>query len=614
MYTLTVTWLAVATACFTLAAIHAHVWLRQRGARGNAAFALLAASVGVMATLEALMFNAGSVEDYARLLRWYQLPVWSGILATVVFLRSYLRAGRAWLGWLAVGLRSASLLIHLLAPPGLPFREITGLREVRLLGESVAYAVGVTNPWLVIGQLALLVTIAFVLDALVDLWRRGERRRALSICGTFALFVGTGMLIVVLSFWGLYGLPLVTTFMFAPTIAAMGFELSLDLINAVRVSQALALTERELRASEQRLALAADSADAGLWSIDLETGRMWATPRALAMFWLEPGREHDIAAVLARIHPEDRPRVEAALAGLGQAGARASAEYRVQGPDGEVRWYTSLGARQSQEVSGGQGATVMGATIDITERKRSEDEAARQRLLVEHLSRVATLSELSGTLAHEINQPLAIILSNAETAQTLLQRPAPDLGELRAMLQDIVEADERAGNVIRRLRSLLRRGPQTLESVQLNDVVEGVLEFMKADFIRRGVEVRTRLAPDLPPVPAARVALEQVFMNLLGNACDAVAGNPPDRRRVDIATGQETDGLYARVSDNGGGLPETAEQVFEPFYTTKTQGLGLGLAISRSIVEGMGGRLRAASAHGGGACFELSLPRGEHPP
>jgi C4-dicarboxylate-specific signal transduction histidine kinase len=229
-------------------------------------------------------------------------------------------------------------------------------------------------------------------------------------------------------------------------------------------------------------------------------------------------------------------------------------------------------------------------------------------MALEHMSRVAMLSELSGALAHELNQPLAIIMSNAEAAQLLLQQGEPDLAEIRAILQDIVAADERAGEVILRLRQLLKRGQARREVQSLNLVVEGVLKFMRADLVRRSVTVELDLAPQLPAVALDRVPMEQVLINLVNNGCDAMAGNAPSERLLSIRT-RCTDGLVElAISDRGTGLPAAPARVFEPFYTTKPEGLGMGLPISRSIIAAHGGVLEASNNQERGATFVLRLP------
>ena len=607
MSAITAAWLVLGSACLTLAVVHAHVWLRQRDAVGNAAFAVLAASVAWMGYAETRMLLAGTTAEFGRMLWLYQFPVWLGLVATVGFVLLYLRAGRAWLGWTAIGLRTAALVVNAFSSPAIQFREITSLAQVTVFGESVAVAQGVPNPLLAIAHVSLVILLLFVASAIRDLWRRGDRRRAFTIGGSIVLFVAAGTLLAVLSFWGIARVPVFVTIMFVPIVAAMSFELSYDLIRSARLSADLAAKSAELAASEHKLALAADAANAGLWSIDGATGRVWATPRALAMFGLAPERAHRFDDVLARVHPDDRARVAGFVAAARSApDRRASVEYRVPGPAGETRWYAAHG--RAQDTASLPPGTLMGATIDITQRKEAEDAAARQRAELEHLSRVATLSELSGALAHELNQPLAIIMSNAEAAQSLLERPAPDLPEIRAILADIVNADERAGEVIRRLRSLLKRGEPNRQPLAMNQVVRDVVQFMRADLVRRGVTVELALADGLPEVCADRVPLEQVLINIVGNACDAMGGNGAGDRTVAIATSTGADGVHVRVRDAGAGLPQPPERAFAPFFTTKEHGLGMGLAICRSIVAAHGGRLWAEANADRGATFHLCLP------
>ncbi len=246
---------------------------------------------------------------------------------------------------------------------------------------------------------------------------------------------------------------------------------------------------------------------------------------------------------------------------------------------------------------------------DITERRRAEAEAQQQRLEVAHLSRVAMLGELSGALAHELNQPLTAILANARAAQRLLRVTSPDLDELRDILADIADDDRRAGEVIERLRAFLRKGDLQPGKLDLNDVVIEVLDLVHSDLIQRGVTVDTRLAAALPPVFADRVQLQQVMLNLLLNACDAMAADSGGEKQVTIVTAEtETGDVQLSVVDQGTGIaPDEMDRVFEPFVTSKPHGLGLGLAICRSIVTAHGGKLWANNNVEGGATFHLML-------
>jgi two-component system, LuxR family, sensor kinase FixL len=597
--------LVIAAACLTLAAIHAHVWLRERSVTANGAFAVLAASVAALAFIELQMVRATDPAEFGRWLWWYHVPVWTGLVAAVFFVRLHLGAGRAWLGWTAIGLRSVALVINLFSSPNINYRELTGLEHVPALGESLAWGQGTTNPLLAIAQLALVVLVVYVGDAAVTAWRSGQRRRALTVGASMVIFVSAAFASAVLSYWGLARLPVLASLFFLPIVLFMGFDLSLELIRSVRLAAELDAKTIALQGSEHKLAFAAEAARAGLWSVDRATGRLWATSQALSVFGLSADREHRVDEVLAPVHPDDRERVREFIGGSAVGPAGATVEFRVVLPSGETRWYGARGAAHDEP----RGApTLMGATIDITERKRAEEETARQRVELEHLSRVATLSELSGALAHELNQPLAIIMSNAEAAQLMLERPSPDLGEVRAILRDIVDADERAGQVIRRLRGMLKREAPQRQPLSLNEIVEAVLQFMRTDLVRRGVTLELQFEPGLRAVFADRVPIEQVLINVINNACDAMARNAAGDRTMKIATYVDAATACVRIEDVGSGLPARPEQVFDAFYTTKPEGLGMGLAISRSIVASHGGRLAAEPNRPRGAAFTICLP------
>jgi C4-dicarboxylate-specific signal transduction histidine kinase len=219
---------------------------------------------------------------------------------------------------------------------------------------------------------------------------------------------------------------------------------------------------------------------------------------------------------------------------------------------------------------------MCGISTDITGNKRAELELQQQRDELAHFARVMTLSELSGSLAHELNQPLAIIFTNAQAAQRLLAQQPPDLAEAREILADIVSEDERAGDVIKRLRALLKPGQTQLQPISANALVEDVLRIARSDLIERGIKVHAELDGSVPPVVGDRVQLQQVLLNLILNAGDAMAANPPPGRHLTLVTAHRDGTLRVSVSDTGCGLPPDEERVFEPFYTTKKEGLGLG--------------------------------------
>jgi PAS domain S-box-containing protein len=362
--------------------------------------------------------------------------------------------------------------------------------------------------------------------------------------------------------------------------------------------------------------LASEAAGFGVWIWTIATDRVWGSEQWLRVLGFATDASVGFEEVMQRIHPDDRERVESAVRHATETGADFTGEYRVMLPDGTVRWIAAQ-ARMYPD-SQGRPARMLGAVIDITGRKESERHIEQQRDQLAHLGRVMTLSELSGSLAHELNQPLAIILTNAQAAQRLLAQQPLDLAEARDILADIVSEDERAGEVIKRLRALLKPGQTLLQPLSTSELVDDVLRIARSDLIERGIKVHVALDGDIPPVVGDRIQLQQVLLNLMLNAGEAMAANPSSGRHLTIGTAHRDGTVRISVSDTGRGLPPDAERIFEPFYTTKKDGLGLGLPICRSIVGAHNGRLwaepnvaadrSAAATTSRGATLHLELP------
>lgn len=233
---------------------------------------------------------------------------------------------------------------------------------------------------------------------------------------------------------------------------------------------------------------------------------------------------------------------------------------------------------------------------------------ASSREQVAHLSRVATFGEISVALAHEMNQPLGIILSNAQAAQRLLAKDPPDLSEVRAILADIVSENQRTSEVVARMRALLRRSEVNHESIDLGEICVQVIAIMRVTLRDHGVAVTHEAAGAPVLVSADRVQLQQILLNLMLNACEAMSSQPASTRQLHIHTRREGAHALLSVADSGPGLPPNVDQIFQPFYTTKPRGLGMGLAICRSIATSHQGDLVASANANGGATFQLTLP------
>ena len=291
---------------------------------------------------------------------------------------------------------------------------------------------------------------------------------------------------------------------------------------------------------------------------------------------------------------------------------QASARVRTGEEPEKVEYALSIdGAERFYEarVVGCDGDKVLSIVRDVTEQKTAQMEAAAQRLELAHLSRVAVLGELTGALAHELTQPLTAVLSNAQAARAFMDREPIDVLDVRAAIDDIIDDNRRAGAVIERLRAFLRKQASVLQPVDLNDVVRDVVDLARSEIIARGVTVTSTLAPGTPFVLGDRVQLQQVVLNLLLNACDAMSETPLSQRHLALTTAVEDDFARLAVVDRGTGIPhDRLDHVFEPFVTFREEGLGLGLAISRSIVTVHNGSIKAENNVDGGATFRCILP------
>lgn len=599
------------SACLMLAAMYFIVWLKQRDRPACLLFSLLAASVAGMAGLEFSAMRAETPWQFGEII-WSAHPVALVLICSLVgFVRLHFDAGRTWLAYAVCGSRGLVAAVNFVLTPNLNYREISALRYIPLPGgEPVAVAVGVRSPWAALGDLSLLLTLAFVVDATLTLWRRGgrdDRRRAALLGGSFTCFVLIGAGSSSLNHAGIIHTPYLISLPFMLVVLAMAYELSVDTLRAAQLARRLEISEAELRESQERMRLAAGAANLGLWIWDIADDRIWSMDQGRALYGIPPAEPIDFARFMATVHEEDRDAVRAAIAKALDGGDEYESEYRIALPDGTIRWLAARGRLEFD--GGGRPLRMRGVSIDITRRKRAEQEVQKQRSELAHLSRVTLLGELSGSLAHELNQPLTAILANAQAAQRFLDRTPIDIAEVREILGDIVEQDKRAGEVIHRLHLLFKKGEVQHLPLDFNALVGEALKLVRGDLANQGVGVDLELATALPKVLGDKVQLQQVLLNLVVNACDALAGLAPADRKIRIATEtDEANGVRLSVSDRGHGIPAAdLERVFEPFVTTKRQGLGLGLSVCRTIVAAHNGAIRAASDRGHGTCFTVTL-------
>jgi two-component system, LuxR family, sensor kinase FixL len=391
---------------------------------------------------------------------------------------------------------------------------------------------------------------------------------------------------------------------FAPNSTFLGYIGSC--IDVTRMKE----TEEALYESQKRYRMATEAGRVGVWDLNLETKELYVDPRLKALLGF---REDEIGNHLdewiQRLHPEDR----GATTALAQAHIRGETsfyefEHRVLHKDGSIRWFLARGRLPRR--TDGAALRMLGTYTEITERKEAELQVERQRNELAHLSRVTMLGTLSGALAHELNQPLTAILSNAQAAQRFLARDSVNLNEVRDILKDIVDDNRRASEVIQRLRLLLGKGETQHQPLDLNEAVQDALRLVHSDLVSNGLTAHNELATELPRICGDRVQLQQVLLNLVMNACNAMADSPPAERSLVVRTALlRGDSICVSVQDQGTGIqPENLERIFDPFFTTRTQGMGFGLTICRAIIAAHGGKLWAENNRDGGASFHFTLP------
>jgi PAS domain S-box-containing protein len=607
---ITILWPMMAAACITLALMQLLVWVRMPSRHAPLLFAIAALCVAAIAGIELGMMRAATAGEFGALQRWTHLPGFVLVVSLVFFVRVYFGAGRPWLAWTVCGLRLVVVVVNFLSDVSVNLKEITALRQVPVWGEMVSVAEGVVNPWSRLATLSLLALVVFVVDAAISVWRRGgeARRRATLVGASLALAVTLIMVRNFLIHEGFLQAPYLISASYMVVIAAMAYELGSDIHRSAQLARELQESDTQLRESEQRFRLVVEEAPNSMVMVD-RNGTI-ALVNAMTEKVFGYRRDELVGRPVEMLIPERIRGDHASHRGryAAEPGPRAMGANRdVYGrhKDGhDILLEVGLNPIRTDK-----GEYVLASAIDVSDRRRMELAATELREELVHLSRVAMLGELSGSLAHELNQPLAAILSNAQAAQRFLEQDAVHLAEVREILGDIVEDDKRAGEVIRRLRTLLKKDEVQFDALDVNDLAQEVLKLMRSDLLNRGVAVSTVLAPALPPVSGDRVQLQQVLLNLLINACDAMDHGAREGKQIVVRSAPAGSVVEVSIADRGRGIPlGELERIFEPFVTTKAQGLGLGLAVCRTIVAAHGGRIWASNNAGGGATIHFTLP------
>jgi PAS domain S-box-containing protein len=362
--------------------------------------------------------------------------------------------------------------------------------------------------------------------------------------------------------------------------------------------------QEEVRWSEDRLRLVIDTLPALVWSKMPDGSVDFLNQRFREYTGLSEEEGLGWGWMRNAFHPEDR--VEQEWRAAFEAGQPFEKEARLRRADGEYRWFLVRAEPLRDEL--GNVVKWYGTTADIEDRRRAEDALLEAQDKLAQVTRVQAMGELAAAIAHEVNQPLTAIVTNANFSLRQLKGSNPDLDELQIAIGEIVNDGTRASAVISRIRRLLMKGSPKRSELDINEIIHAVMTLLRNELTRNRIGVRTELAANLPRVKGDAVQLQQVLINLVMNAIEAMRPFAERPRKLVIRSSNGTDGVLVQVQDSGPGIgPEVAERVFEPFFTTKAEGIGMGLAISRSIIQSHGGQLSHASAPQG-AVFQFILP------
>jgi signal transduction histidine kinase len=385
--------------------------------------------------------------------------------------------------------------------------------------------------------------------------------------------------------------------------------------------------EEALRLSEAYLAEAQRVSHTGSFGWDVSSGKIYWSQETFRIMEYDPAIEPTLELALERTHPEDKALVQQLLGRASHDKTDFDFEHRLLMPNGSIKHVRVVGSPGKDKS---RHFEFTGAVTDITERKLGEEALRKAQAELAHVARVTTLGELTASIAHEINQPLTAVLNNANAGLRWLSGESPDIDEARAAIRRIVRDGKRAAEVISKVRALFKKAPMTKERFDINEAVDEIVTLTHSEAQRNRVLLQTRLDGNMPLILGDRVQLQQVVLNLLINAIEAVSGMSEGRREVFVSSqkgrdesgdsgeknlghcdlaGAESSHVLIAVRDSGRGLDPTAlEHLFDAFYTTKPQGLGMGLAISRSIIEAHGGRLWATANVPQGAIVQFAVP------
>ena len=585
--------------CVMLALLHTLLWFRTPEFKYLLSM-VMASSAGACALLELAMLRSVDIGQYQVLLQFQNLSVYLLLMSIIWVVDLQLGTSRRWLAYLIAAMWSIGLVNNFVSPGSLVFTEITALTQQTVFwGEHFTVPTGEENPWVWLVNIATLLLLVYVADASIKAWRRQDRQSAVTIGGGIFLFLLLGLVHSILVDSGILQTPYMISFAYLAMVMATSYDLASD---AVRVPQ---LT-REIRANEKRWRDLLENVQLAVVVVDRQGRINFANPFfcQIAGYSEQELYQRDITSLLpSEKHEEARERFRRAVA----SGPRPQAQWPVVCKSGEQRQFVWSSVRQ--QASDGAYVGLISVGSDITEQLHAQRELQVSQRELERLSRASLLGELSSALAHELNQPLAAILSNSQAALRIMDREPGNESELREILEDIVRDDKRAGGVIRSLRAMLTKEEISPERFRIGDLIDEVVTMLNGELETHQIELQILIDPEVSEINARRIEVQQVLMNLLLNAKQAMQDMPPGERGITISASRRNGTVTLSVADDGPGIPdEQLPRIFDGFFSTGSDNLGMGLAICARIIDAHGGKISAENAPNGGAVFTFTLP------
>lgn len=603
MSIIVIAWSFVAAVGLGIFAIQLALWQIKKSDLASLLASVMALAASGAAICELAIAKAMEVEDLQVPLLISNLLVFFLVVPLAWFTRLRLGTGPLWLAWTITALWVFCLGINFVMPGNLTFSSIEGIdQRVAFWGEPFSVPIGTANPFRFLSEIASLLVTIFVTWAVISASRAGNRTQALRIGGPILFFIVTATVHSVLVDLGIAKTPYMVSWAFMAIAGALGLELVRDAASVARINL-------ELHASEARWRVLLETVELGVLNLSADGTIAFANRAMLDLL----GRESkDVfgQSITDFVPPTLRGDLETRIEIARKQGPRRRAEYPLLDADGarhDVVWSLASIRDDLGAITG-----FVAICDDVTEMRRTENDLLETRRTIEKLDRSAALSEVTAGIAHELNQPLAAILSNAQAGRRILRKEAAPSGEIADILDDIVADNKRASEIISGVRSLLSPQQGSMRPTSFFDIAEDIRRILSSELLARGVAL---IIPDtqmLPPVNANKVQIEQVLLNLILNAAHAQTDAKTLHPTIDIFTKVHRDYLAIYVSDNGPGIdPGMKDKILQPGVTSRQDGLGMGLTISRRIVENHGGHMAFVSKSGQGTLFRFTLPLAE---